>query len=362
MAADRDPEGSVYVCRMPPRSKLRLPKLPALVQQKLTKTGYTRGATVGEIYQNRVTRNNPVLIPWELRDQCQSPGDGSGTYEKGFIVLIQPSWYFEVNDADALLATKELSLGKNALLLYQRRSDWDKYRPSDGKLPNGKPFVPANSRSNPLGGVYFARVHATIADEDLQVTEGFNTNRKRGAGIRVYEYASKQTIEQAKVQLEALIWLCYDTDKQMIEASMTAMDVSIRKTHQLKMADTTGLLDYERLRTLRLINHDDHAICPLCLERISASSFMRRTEQAVGRETYDLTTTEISLFHIQELRVGEFQHKPYNLGWGHHHCNVVVKDSGIMPTLNWMKKVLDNQPAINLEAETQLVEEAIDGK
>lgn len=43
-----------------------LPKLPPLVEQKLTKTGYTRGATMKEIYQNRVTRNNPVLIPWEF--------------------------------------------------------------------------------------------------------------------------------------------------------------------------------------------------------------------------------------------------------------------------------------------------------
>ena len=49
----------------------------------------------------------------------------------------------------------------------------------------------------------------------------------------------------------------------------------------------------------------------------------------------------ISLFHIQELRSGEFNHHPYNLGWGHHHCNVVVKDSGIENTLRWMKDVLN---------------------
>ncbi|MBD5308340.1 MAG: restriction endonuclease, partial [Bacteroides sp.] len=35
-----------------------------------------------------------------------------------------------------------------------------------------------------------------------------------------------------------------------------------------------------------------------------------------------------------------FNHRPYNLGWGHHHCNVVVKDSGIEPTLDWMRRVL----------------------
>ena len=52
----------------------------------------------------------------------------------------------------------------------------------------------------------------------------------------------------------------------------------------------------------------------------------------------DLTVTEINLFHIRELRIGEFNHRPYNLGWGHHHCNVVCKDSGLACEKNPIKK------------------------
>lgn len=63
-------------------------------------------------------------------------------------------------------------------------------------------------------------------------------------------------------------------------------------------------------------------------------------EQAVGREVLDLTITQINLFHIEELRMGLFNHRPYNVGWGHHHCNVVVKDVGIRETLDWMRVVL----------------------
>ena len=63
-------------------------------------------------------------------------------------------------------------------------------------------------------------------------------------------------------------------------------------------------------------------------------------KQAEGREVCDLTITQLNLFHIHELRMGEFNHKPYNLGWGHHHCNVVVKDAGIEQTLQWMKSVI----------------------
>lgn len=56
--------------------------------------------------------------------------------------------------------------------------------------------------------------------------------------------------------------------------------------------------------------------------------------------------TLVSLFHVKELRMGVFNHQPYNLGWGHHHCNVVVKDSGIFETLGWMKQVLQRNKFI----------------
>ena len=76
---------------------------------------------------------------------------------------------------------------------------------------------------------------------------------------------------------------------------------------------------------------------------VDTNMFMQRSSQALGRETYDLTTTEASLFHLEELRVGQLGHRPYNLAWGHHHCNVVMKDSGIDQTLKWMSNVLANQ-------------------
>lgn len=337
----------------------RLPLLPPLVEQKLTKTGYTRGAQTKEIYQNRVTRNNPVLIDRTFWEACKKPDDGSDAYENGFIVLVEPSWYFESSNADQQLKAGGLELGVNALLLFRRRADWTRYAPVTGLLPNGKPFAVATSRKAPLGGTYFARVHATVAAEDI--VEGFDTTttKLRGAGIRVYEYASSTTITTAKLQLEALIWLCHDADEAMKTAGMSDLDVKTRKDSQMKRADDQGLLDFDRMRTLRMINDRNQTICPLCKRLISAGQFLERGEQAEGREVYDLTVTEVSLFHIQELRVGKLQHKVYNLGWGHHFCNVVVKDAGIMPTLQWMRDVLNNQGDVeNLEAQAASVEAA----
>ena len=37
--------------------------LPAAIARKVEKTGYTRGAEKDTVYQNRVLRNNTVLIP-----------------------------------------------------------------------------------------------------------------------------------------------------------------------------------------------------------------------------------------------------------------------------------------------------------
>ena len=93
------------------------------------------------------------------------------------------------------------------------------------------------------------------------------------------------------------------------------------------------------------LDKDGYTICPLCLKHISAKGFCARIQQAEGRNVPDLTVTEVSLFHIRELRTGEFNHKPYNLGWGHHHCNVVVKDAGIDATLEWMREVIARNDA-----------------
>jgi hypothetical protein len=119
----------------------------------------------------------------------------------------------------------------------------------------------------------------------------------------------------------------------------------IRKEAILNTAKTSGLLDYSKLISARIINKEHQSICPLCLEPLSANGFFNKMEQAEGREVSDLTITQLNLFHINELRLGELNHSTYNLGWGHHHCNVVVKDAGIIPTLNWMNNVIDRNKA-----------------
>ncbi len=148
-------------------------------------------------------------------------------------------------------------------------------------------------------------------------------------------------MKNCMIQLEYLYWLCYDSKEVSLATGMSKEDIELRYNNNLEAAKNGGLTDAKMLRQVRIIDADDNTVCPLCLDKLSAKGFYNRIEQAQGRDVPDLTVTQLNLFHIKELRIGEFNHKPYNLGWGHHHCNVVTKDSGIFETLRWMAEVVD---------------------
>jgi len=313
---------------------LRLPKLPQLLGRKLYKAGQTRGADDDVEYQNRVLRNSTVLIPFGIWDMCRQAPDGEN-YENGYIVLISPTTYFAMDNPEQQLATLGLEIGTNTLLFYQTREQWDLHNPYALNL------AVATRRLPPLGGSYIARVPANTGEGGGKINRGFTTTKDKGAGIRVFEYANSTTIKEVSVQLEALIWMCMDAEAVMIKYGMAEKDAATRKAAILKLAEQKDLLDLERLFKLRVLDGSGNTVCPLCLKPLSTEGFLTRMKQAEGRYVPDITVTELNLFHIQELRVGQSNHRPYNLGWGHHHCNVVVKDSGIAKTLAWMESVLE---------------------
>lgn len=313
---------------------MSLPKLPTLLDRKIYKTGQTRGADDDVIYQNRVSRNSTVLIPYACWELC-AVGQHAGVYENGFIVLLTPAEYFGNPNIDAELTAKGLALGTNALVFYETREGWL------ANNPDALGWMPAQQRIAPLGGQYVARIPGTTAAEDAgKIVHGFNRTAMKGAGIRVYEYASAETIKRCRLQLEALFWLCEDAQNVAIVNGMTVKGATTRRTAILEKCRELDLLDIARLTEVRILNAQGRTICPLCRSELSGQGFFTRMEQAEGRLVPDLTVTQINLFNIAELRISVLNHRPYNLGWGHHHCNVVVKDSGIRKTLEWMRDVL----------------------
>lgn len=313
----------------------KIPSLPKLLKIKIYKTGQTRGADDDVVFQNRVNRNSTVLIPYDYFDICKRAPDNNGVFEKGYIVLIRPEDYFGIKDFVTIAGKKGVELGKNALLFYYSRDQWNKFNPTT------KGLKPANARTGNLGGEYVARVPATTSDDDEKIQHGFTSNTLKGAGIRVYEYASKNEIKLCQIQLEYLFWKCYDSEIVVQNQGMESSDIKAKRKHSEEEAKKFKLDDAKKLISSRILNNNNKAICPLCLEEISAVGFFSKVQQAEGREILDLTVTQLNLFHIQELRIGKFNHKIYNLGWGHHHCNIVVKDSGIEETLIWMDQVIE---------------------
>lgn len=313
------------------RSKLMLPKLLA---RKLYKTGQTRGADDDEIYQNRVLRSSTVLIPYSCWDLCKY------TYENGFIVLLTPEEYFDNPNIKSELKTKGLAIGKNALVFFESRAQWNAHNPI------AMNWKAADRRTNPLGGQYVARIPANTSTSGGKIVQGFSTTTMKGAGIRVYEYASAKSIAECRLQLEALFWMCRDALDVLIENGMSRAEAVALKKSRLDECHVGGLLDYIKLTNARLVDTARNTICPLCLDELSAQGFFNRMKQAEGRAVLDLTVTELNLFHITELRVGTLNHCAYNLGWGHHHCNVVVKDVGIAKTIEWMRSVLQRNRVI----------------
>lgn len=312
--------------------KKKLPKLPSLIERKIYKTSQTRGADDDEIYQNRVSRSSTVLLPYNqyLKIKQIKP---KMDFENGYIVLIDPQTYFAEKKKE--FEKIGLVLGNNMLIFFEKREDWNLYNPEKLK------FSPAKKRIAPLGGEFVARIPALTAKENnKKILLGFNKTKLKGAGIRAYEYADNQTLKLTVIQLESIFWLCKDSIEVVVKYGMTKDNAEERKRCIIDIAQNNSLLNFDELIRSRILNNSRNTVCPLCLEELSSVGFFTKMEQAEGREVVDLTVTQLNLFHIEELRYGLFNHRPYNLGWGHHHCNTVVKDSGILKTIDWMKVVL----------------------
>lgn len=314
--------------------------LPAAIAKKVEKTGQTRGAEKDTVYQNRVNRNSTVLIPissWEV-EKFLLP---EGGFQNGYIVLANPEEYFSNHPPTPRrnLPTN-LTLGENLLVLYETRPHWNHYPPSQYG------WVAANSRKAPLTGQYIARVPDTTSDNDSIERHGYinKDTGGQGAGIRVYEYASSQEIEATRYQLSFLVWRT-EGILDMARQENISNPEECKAKIEVKCREM-GLDNLQLLETNRILDNKGRTVCPLCLKPIFAQELAYRVEQAEGRNVPDLTVTTANLFHVKELRAGVYNHRRYNLGWGHHHCNAAARDWGVEITLQWMEDVLRNNGRI----------------
>lgn len=321
-----------------------VPNLPSFLARKIYKTGQTRGADDDDILQNRVARNSTALFPYAVWNPTTCfPLDES--FERGYVVLISPQDYFAAARGKSALSDPSLILGRNLLIFYQTRDEWQSYPPkSNWCAAHIRPDAPT-SKETDLGGQYVARIAATTAQPKIAL--GYNETTNKGAGIQGFEYASRRILAETRFQLEAVFWACHDATDVIQSHGLDAQKAQTRKSWIFNECQNAKLWNTSKLSAARIIDGEGFTICPLCLDRLSASGFMSRLQQAEGRATPDLTVTEINLFHINELRYGAFDHQQYNLGWGHHHCNATARDMGIDKTLSWMQAIIRRNQEYN---------------
>lgn len=124
-------------------------------------------------------------------------------------------------------------------------------------------------------GQYVARVPATTSAEGGgKIVRGFDSTSSKGAGIRLYEYASSEMIASCRLQLESFYWLYFDSDYASIENGMNTDGIRERKEYIQSECQRLDLLDRNRLIEARIINRGGLTVCPLCLEQLSSRSFL----------------------------------------------------------------------------------------
>jgi hypothetical protein len=291
--------------------------LPDEIRNKIGKTKQTRGAQPYDrvVYQNRVNRNGLAVVPYAFRDRLHPDG-----FESGYVVMVRPEEYFSApgrvrDDFDPTVV-----IGTDAFVYYDNRRNFNQFPP--------RAEWRARTRGGP--GEMVLRLPATTATDQAAAADRVEGDPQ---GIRFFEYASTAELNATCIQLALLSWHTEGIDAHRTDAG-TGVPAAL-----LQEAERQGLWDTARLETLGVML-GGRTICPLCRQHIRASELMTRVEQAEGREVFDLTITEVNLFHMNDLKPGWYNHHRYSLGWGHHHCNAVARDRGLAPTVQWMAEVL----------------------
>lgn len=191
-----------------------------------------------------------------------------------------------------------------------------------------------------------------------------------GLGNYDYDFATKETIENVKLQMEYFILNAetrdgmsfpeyimenYETikhknDTKKFKELMETKDLAQyeilfnREFVKLKAeCERRGLLDYDKLYKLGVWDFEiDNIVCPLCGKQMYLDEFFEDISQMAGREVIDNTQKAVVLMHVRALRPGEFNHRPYNLGWGHNYCNLIQGDKDIDKTIEVLKDIIKN--------------------
>jgi len=97
-----------------------------------------------------------------------------------------------------------------------------------------------------------------------------------------------------------------------------------------------GMLDVQRMKAVGMLSKNGIAQCPFCREELSFQELINQAPQQVGRQLSSSNATALHLMHIEPLKMGAFNHKPYNLALGHAKCNHAQGEDSIDESINFL--------------------------
>ena len=279
--------------------------------------------------QNKVLRSGFAVI--QYANFYQNPDmiyrNWDSQFSPGYVVAIQPREYFNKNWNEKII-NERLVIGENAILFYTSEQDLIDFPPEEGwsiwNLHNSEgEFVSSWQKCKKDGGKvgdYACWYHTN---------DGFSSGEtlasRHHLGIRQDEYADVLEVRHIMAQLAYLVWNSNGTE--------TFLKKTIPK-YLIEYLDFFDLRDSQLYIENNTMNSMGKTTCPFCLRELNIEEFNASQKQQVGRETAMSNSTELEMMHISPLQMGEFNHRRFNLGWGHKKCNAAQGGDSISESID----------------------------
>lgn len=369
--------------------------LPYKLKKRIKKTD--EGRSGNEIYKRRNRRDYRVVMQyttWKKIVDSEEPDKFFDKFEEGYVVAINPEEYFgkeRTRPSEDL--DENFILGKTGFVLYTVKSDYDEYPPLEeweevyelntiGKQKQYDDTWAGDYVLNIKNGNYISPICDTNRSSEKTkkireyVKEKFNlpvdvkdVPKQAGLGNYDYDYANPETKENVKYQMLYLVLSCkshkgesfaeyicnnfsdiqHGSDSKYFIKMMNSSKESYINEFDIQFklfteeCERRGLLDFKQLQDLGVWSiKNSNPICPLCHKPLFVDEFFDDIKQMEGRQVIDNTQKSIVLMHVDALRPGKFNHRHYNLGWGHNYCNLIQGDKDISETIEVLKEIFES--------------------
>jgi len=364
--------------------------MPHKISKRIKKTAEGRSGL--EIYKRRNRRNYRALMQYSTWNRIMiEKGDSFfDFFEEGYIVMITPNEYYANNYPNRSNEVNyKFILGQTGFLYYSSKDELNKYPPQSNKelvelstqYNNEKPtwigdivFNIKNTDIPKISYICKTEKERTNLDKEkneeillnlIKEYEYVNLPKQAGIGNYDFDYASAEMIEQVKYQMFYLMTRAIRRGNDEIKKIIHINNQNLDSKNDIRLIDSIksdefpisfskvfrsfenevilkGLFDTELLQEIGALNNQNELICPLCKNVIDFEEFFIEIEQQEGRQVMDNTQRSIVLMHVKALKPGDFNHKTYNLAWGHNWCNLIQGDKDIDETIEMLKEIIDN--------------------